>query len=203
MSDVDLIPPENFLQELADTMVLAGCPPEELLICGGTALALLRFNARPSYDVDVLGLWDPNTGFIPRDAFSPAFTACVREVASAHPELRDLDEKWVNLGPRRIALLGLPAGFEQQLTTRAYGPALTLHILGRLDLIALKLYAAADRFGRRQEVHLTDLRHLKPTFEELDHGVEWIRGLPGFHELSVELRVAVERLGYDDLAQYI
>jgi len=78
-----------------------------------------------------------------------------------------------------------------------------LHLLGREDLLALKLYAAADDLDRRHEVHLQDARSLLPTFDELDAAVDWVRTMPDFEAKRFGLRNVIERLGYDDLAQYI
>ena len=43
-----------------------------------------------------------------------------------------------------------------------FGSRLTIHLLGRIDLLALKLYAAADDFGPRQDVHDQDIKALAP-----------------------------------------
>jgi hypothetical protein len=106
----------------------------------------------------------------------------------------------LNLGPKKRAEFGLPTGFEQRLKILKFGKSLTLHLLGRADLLPLKLYAASDEFGRRQEVHFQDLKVLTPTFDELDHGIEWMRALPDFRTKRTELQTVLERLGYDDLA---
>jgi hypothetical protein len=80
---------------------------------------------------------------------------------------------------------------------------LTLQLLDRVDLIALKLYAAADRFSSRQEIHFSDLKLLKPTFEELDRSLDWVKTLKDVDEKRPELQHVLERLGFDDLAGYV
>ena len=98
---------------------------------------------------------------------------------------------------------GLPDGFADRLSMLRIGNRLTLHLLGRQDLMALKLYAAADEHGPRQEIHFADLKGLAPTFEELDWAVEWLRTLRDFQEKRPTVKYVIERLGYEDLAYYV
>ena len=139
------------------------------------------------------------------DKFPENVRTCIGRVAANHPELNGFEENWVNLGPSHLAKHGLPKGYETRLFSMKFGKAelLTLHLLGRTDLIALKLYAAADRFGVRQEIHFEDLRILKGTFGELDKALDWVRTMPDFEEKRPEIQLVLERLGYDDLAQYV
>ena len=70
-------------------------------------------------------------------------------------------------------------------------------------MLALKLYAAADDMGRRQEVHYDDLKKLVPTFDELDFAVEWIRTRQDFDTKSIGVKDVLRRLGHEDLAYYV
>jgi hypothetical protein len=97
----------------------------------------------------------------------------------------------------------LPKGYATRLKSAKFGKTLTLRLLDRTDLIPLKLYAASDRFSRRQEIHFDDLRLLKATFEELDKALDWVRTLPDFEEKRPEIQSVLERLGHDDLAGYL
>jgi hypothetical protein len=202
-----MIPPEtleSLLTELADWLDFEGHGPIELLVCGGVAMALQNLNRRPTRDVDVLGEWrGGNIEVI--DDFSDTVKACIRRVADNHPELERLDGDWVNLGPKHLAKAGLPQGYESRLWSLKFGKAglLTLHLLDRSDLIPLKLYAAADRFSHRQEIHFDDLRLLKGSFDELDRAIDWVRALGDFEEKRPEIQAVLERLGYDDLAGYV
>lgn len=192
------------LDELAHWLEFEDCEPVEMVVCGGMALALQRLSVRPTRDLDVLGRWNGATREIELMEDLPAeVKKCVKRVADGHPELSGLDEKWVNPGPGRLAALGLPAGFEQRMTAIKFGRTLTLHVLSRRDLVALKLYAAADYTGARQEIHYQDLRSLNPDFNELDEAVTWIRTLPDFEQVHMELKEIVRRLGHDDLAYCI
>ena len=78
-----------------------------------------------------------------------------------------------------------------------------MYLLGRQDLLALKLYAAADDLRWRQEIHVADLTALSPTYEELDQALEWVRSLRDFEVKRLVVKYVIERLGYDDLAYYV
>ena len=114
-----------------------------------------------------------------------------------------MGKKWINLDPRALAKAGLPRGWAERLHVLRVGNKLTLRLLGRLDLIALKLYAASDDRGPRQEIHMGDLKALAPVFGELDFAVEWVRTLRDFEEKRLTVKYVVERLGHEDLAYYV
>ena len=195
---------KGLLDELAQWMEFEDCEPVEWVVCGGVALALQGLQSRTTRDVDVLGNWNPQSMVIAYvEEFPDEVKACIRKVTDNHPELAGLNERWINLGPSRLTKFGLPSGFEHRMTAVRFREKLTLHLLSRDDLLPLKLYAAADEFGPRQDVHQQDLKALKPTFDELDRAVEWVRTLPDFEEKRTELKDVVRRLGYEDLAYYI
>ncbi len=129
--------------------------------------------------------------------------ACIKRVVDNHPELTGMGPNWINLGPRALVQAGLPEGLADRLHVLPIGNRLTLHLLGRQDLMALKLYAAADEHGPRQEIHLADLKGLAPTFEELDWAVDWLRTLRDFEEKRPAVKHVIERLGYEGLAYYV
>ena len=195
---------KGLLDELAQWMEFEDCEPVEWVVCGGVALTLQGLLSRTTRDVDVLGNWDAQgmkIAFV--DQFPDDIKACIRKVTGNHPELDGLDEEWVNLGASQLTKFGLPSGFEGRLTPVRFRERLTLQLLSRNDLLALKLYAAADELGHRQDVHQQDLMGLNPTFDELDKAVDWIRTLPDFEEMRLKLKEAVGRLGHEDLAYYI
>jgi hypothetical protein len=194
----------GLLKELAEWMEFEGVAPLELLVCGGVAMALQDLSDRTTKDVDVLGQWNSTLLEVTclKD-FPEGVKSCLRRVAASHPELSGFGEKWVNLGPAHLAEQGLPDGYAGRLKSMRFGERLTLHLLGRIDLIPLKLYAASDRFSFRQEIHFDDLKLLKPTFDELDKALEWVRTLDDFEEKRPEIQSVLERLGYGDLAEYV
>jgi hypothetical protein len=80
-------------------------------------------------------------------ARSPVSTRCLRLAQAAIDVARayGLADDWLNLGPASLLDGPLPAGFAERLSQVAFG-ALRLWIAGREDLVALKLWAAADRW---------------------------------------------------------
>lgn len=85
----------------------------------------------------------------------------------------DLEDDWLNPGPAGLVDLGLPDGFEERATVRIYG-TLTIRLAAVEDLIAFKLYAAADHWPD-QSRHLADLRRLGPTPDALVATARWCR----------------------------
>jgi len=195
----------RLLQELNRWMELEDCEPADWVVCGGAALGLQKLQSREkTRDVDVLGCWDGRMlNVVSIDSFPGPLVACIDRVVANHPELVGLRRNWVNLGARALAKAGLPDGFAERLRELRIGKKLTLRLLGRLDLLALKLYAAADERGRRQEIHFGDLKALQPAYEELDWAVAWIRTLRDFDEKRIALKDVIQELGYEDLAYYV
>jgi len=194
----------RLLQELDQWMELEDCQPVDWVVCGGAALGLQKLQDRPTRDVDVLGRWDEAVlNVVGIEVFPKELLACINRVVANHPELAGLGQNWVNLGPRALAQAGLPEGFASRLRELRVGKRLTLHVLGRKDLLALKLYAAADEHGPRQEIHFADLKGLAPTYDELDWAVDWIRTLRDFEEKRSAAKHVIERSGYEDLAYYV
>ncbi len=194
----------RLLEELDQWMELEDCSPIDWVVCGGAALGLQRFQDRPTRDVDVLGRWDAAVLDVASiETFPENVAACIKRVAANHPELAGLGQNWINLGPRALLQDGLPWGFASRLRELRVGNRLTLRLLGRQDLVALKLYAAADDRGPRQEVHFADLKGLAPTFGELDQAIEWVRTRRDFEEKRPVVKEVIERLGYEDLAYYV
>lgn len=194
----------RLLEELDHLMEIEDCLAVDWLVCGGAAMGLQELQDRPTQDVDVLGCWDSEVLTLASiERFPDQLAACISRVAKGHPELAGMRHNWVNLGPKALVQEGLPKGYASRLRELRVGNKLTLHLMGRLDLIALKLYAASDDFAPRQEVHIGDLRTLAPTFEELDFAVEWVRTLRDFEEKRLAVKHVLERLGYEDLAYYV
>ena len=195
---------ESLLHELADWLEFDDCEPVEWVVCGGVALAFQGLRLRTTRDVDVLGDWKAADMVIACiEDFPSKVKTCIQRVTENHPELWGLGTNWINLVPRRLAAHGLPKGFAQRMASVQFGKRLTIHLLGRSDLLALKLYAAADDLGPRQEIHYQDIKAMNPKFDELDEAVDWVRTLPDFEEKRMELKEVVRRLDYDDLAYYI
>lgn len=140
-----------------------------ILVAGGSSLLILGFIDRPTADVDVVGLVVEDH-YVKAETIPEPLAEAARDVGAA----LGLGDRWLNNGPASLFDFGLPAGFERRVTVRTYG-SLEVHLPGRTDLIAFKLYAAVDQWGNRVNKHLTDLAALEPTAAELLDAARWTR----------------------------
>jgi hypothetical protein len=130
---------------------------------------LLGLIERPTADLDVIGLANGDR-YVKAESIPPSLADAVRDVGAA----LGLSETWLNNGPASPFDFGLPDGFERRVSIHRYG-SLEVHVAGRFDLICFKLYAAVDHSGERVSKHLTDLRALDPSAEELLTAAVWTR----------------------------
>lgn len=164
-----------------------------IVVIGGAALQLLGVVQRTTRDVDVVALGDPPSANRPSlsdpgdELPDPLLRA--REIVA---EDFGLDSDWLNLGPALQWKQGLPPGFEGRVRWRRYH-SLTVGIADRRDLIAFKLYAAADSAGP-SSVHFQDLIALKPSTEEIDWAAGWVRTQDIAPEFRAVLTQAVDHV---------
>jgi hypothetical protein len=191
---------ETALKLLGARLDLAQAPAIGLVVCGGSALIALGLIKRTTRDVDVLALMSSSGDLISPDPLPSYLLNTAKEVA------RDLGlaADWLNNGPSRdaggIFQLGLPEGIASRLHSRSYGDRLTVHFIGRLDQIHLKLYAAVDS---GEGTHLDDLLSLKPDDVELETAARWAMThdvSPGFRMI---LKDMLRQFGYEDVADRI
>lgn len=169
-----------------------GTGPVSLLICGGSALNISGLLARATADVDVLG----GTGEHGELREMPDWIfACAEEVAG---EL-GLEAGWLNDAAASVSAVGLPAGILSRATRRSCGRLMEIAIASRMDLIALKCFAALDpKVGRK---HLGDLVDLNPTHEEMSFAGDWLLNRQTSPEFRDMVRRLCEVLGHSDLAK--
>lgn len=98
----------------------------------------------------------------------------------------------MNPGPTDLLDLGLPHGFASRTEREEFG-GLVVHLAGRLDLIATKLYAAVDRGPGSK--HVADLRALDADDGELRFGARWARTHDPSDGFATELLQALRHLG--------
>jgi hypothetical protein len=195
MGDLDRSSLNAALRAMGDVLGARGYA-FDLVVVGGAALLLRGVVSRPTKDGDVVGERRPDGSIARLDALPPALAEAAIDVARAY----GLADDWLNLGPASLLDGPLPYGFAERLSPVAFG-ALRLWIAGREDLVALKLWAAADRWpapGR----HLADLQALAPTAGELRTAADWTRlrdPSPGYRKLlaAVLVRLGVERADDD------
>jgi hypothetical protein len=130
----------------------------DAVVIGGTALVLLEVVSRQTRDCDIL---DPQ---IPADVADAAREFALDVRNGGEP----LDDEWLNNGPSSLADV-LPEGWNARVLQVFTGKALTLHSLGRTDLLMSKLFALCDR-----GIDLKDCVALSPTAEELDTILPWL-----------------------------
>jgi len=142
------------------------------VVVGGASLNLLGMIERATHDVDVIARASGVDGLGPADLhpgqpLPEALSRAVRKVARDYA----LREDWLNAEVSSQWSQGLPPTLPQDIEWRRFG-ALDVGLVGRRTLIALKLFAAADRGSR--SVQLQDLRELTPTEDELKEAEEWV-----------------------------
>ena len=131
----------------------------EAIVIGGAALSLLGVVTRETQDCDVL---DPN---IPA-SIEKAAREFSYEITKRGGELK---ETWLNNGPESLKDV-LPKDWQLRLEKLYFGKALSLHTLGRSDLLKSKLFAYCDR-----GTDLNDCIALRPTQQELTDAIEWVK----------------------------
>jgi hypothetical protein len=152
------------LLEAAETRV-------SIVVIGGAALQLLGIIDRATRDVDIVALTDVPGRLSklekPPKPLPLALASAISQVA------RDfgLPENWMNGGPANQWDIGLPPGFADRVHWRTYR-GLDVGIADRLDLIFLKLEAAADQPSSDSR-HFRDLIALDCTDQELAMALEW------------------------------
>lgn len=155
---------EELLSALGEQLAEAG-ETYDLIVIGGSALLALGFVSRVTRDIDVVAI-RADSGLTPADPLPEGLDVARQRVA------RDfgIPADWLNGEPTGMLRDGLPDGFAERLTTRTYGPALTVRFASRLDQIHFKFFALLDR-GPGKHEH--DLKALQPTPDELVDAARW------------------------------
>lgn len=185
---------EDALTLLGDRLRLAGLPPQEVIICGGTSLMARGFISRTTKDVDILARRSPGTEFVSARELPKEFLEAADRVAID----LGLPANWINSGPVDLFEMGMPRGFDARLLSKSYGH-LTAWYIGRIDQIHLKLYAAVDRSPGPSR-HLQDLLALDPIPEELLDAARWAMThdvSPGFRDL---VKALLKEINHDAVA---
>ena len=180
--DINSVKLEQALEVLGDLLADRGHYYEVVAI-GGGGLLLLGQIERPTKDLDLIAL-------VKEDQLVSATPLPVGLLQAAEDVGRalDLGEGWLNIGPASLLETGLPDGFQQRMQTRHYG-GLTIHLAGRFDQICFKLYAAVDQGPGSK--HFADLKHLKPSREELQAARCWCVTQDTSEPFSIELNHAL------------
>jgi len=167
-----------------------------IVVCGGTALAVLQLIPRTTRDVDVLA-WARDSGETLLLERISGFPGWLTESAEAVARDFDLPAGWFNAGPTSQMDPGLPSGFVQRLVRRDYGPQLTVSFVGRLDQIHFKLFAAVDR----NDYHTQDLLALRPGEAEMADAAAWVVTQDVSDSFRMVLKDFLGRIGHAAVAE--
>ncbi len=190
---------EAALGELGRQMALHDAGHMAVLCCGAAALCALDVLSRSTLDVDAIGAVNSEGLLVPMRVFSPETAAAVAATAQKF----GLTDHWFNLEASAILDRGLPEGAVRRSGdhVKTFGPCLTVRFLDRLDLIALKMFAALDPAkGRR---HVEDLVAINPSREEVRHGLRWMSTWTASPQFKAALHNLAEAFDCGDVAREI
>lgn len=138
-------------------------------IVGGSALLLQGLRDRPTQDVDVVAVSQDGAAPTSQVELPKALLDAAADVATT---LGLNAPDWLNAGC--VAIIGdrMPEGFLPRAQVRVFHDGLVVSVLGRMDLVRLKLYAASDEGPGSW--HVDDLRAMRATTEEIANAQEWI-----------------------------
>jgi hypothetical protein len=160
------------LETLGILLGMRGSSAHIVVIGGGNLIYAGLVSRTTTRDLDIVGAIEDGR-VVKFRPLPVAFVGAARDVAQQF----GLPADWINLGPDSLLDKGLPDGFTSRLETERYG-ALVVSFAGRLDLIALKVYAAANPSPRDPDSgrHLQDLDDLQPSADELAFARAWMAG---------------------------
>ena len=193
---------DGALRRLGSRLLYEYTDPIALAICGGSALNVLNVAQRTTRDVDVLAIVEETeSGIVLRP--DKALPDDFREVVSWVATDLQLDEDWLNMGPKDVLeVYGAPKGMTDRWEEREYGPSLKAFFISRLDQVHFKLLAAMDPKARAR--HLEDLtERIKPSEEEVSAAVEWLLDRKTSPQFRGRMRLVVGALGYDNICNDI
>jgi Nucleotidyltransferase of unknown function (DUF6036) len=150
----------------------------EAVVIGGAALGLLGVVSRQTRDCDIL---------------HPQLPVGIKKAAVEFAKFRCsegdfLADDWLNNGPALLADV-LPSGWKDRLQIAYEGDAITLHCLGRMDLLRSKLFALCDR-----GIDLQDCVALAPTNNELGEIEPWLTDQDTNSDWPAHARATLEDL---------
>lgn len=186
---------ESALLELGRQLALRDADHVTVLCCGAAALCALGILSRRTLDVDAIGLVGQKGEIVAIEKFSPEMLEAIAATGRKMQLLPD----WFNPAATTVLARGLPVGCLERsaLHSKVFGPCLTVRFMDRIDLIALKMYAALDpQEGKR---HAEDLREVQPTMAELRHGVQWMSAWPSSQAFKKALHRLLEAFDAVDL----
>ncbi len=189
---------EKVLTALGEQLDAANASIPALVVCGGSALNVLKLVRRTTKDVDIVAFAEENSEGKARLRRAEPFPSGLIEASKKVARDFNLPERWLNPGPTSVVDFGLPEGLMGRVETKRFGKTLRIHFLSRYDQICFKLYATVDQgMGK----HYNDLLALEPTGKELEEAARWSMT----HDVSETYKKLVKdmlsKMGYDDVAE--
>lgn len=189
------------LELLSELLTMMEMPSIGMVVCGGASLCLTGLYSRTTQDVDILALYDEEENKLLSPAPLPEKLILASSMVAKE---MDLPDGWLNNGPSSdeggLFQMGLPEGISTRLIKHQYGDCLRVYFISRFDQIHLKLYAAIDQ---PNSYHTTDLKHLKPTSDELESAIRWAMTHDTSEGFKIVARDFIRYLGFDDVANRI
>ena len=106
---------------------------------------------------------------------------------------------WLDNRPASHFKLGLPEAFQARLMPKIIGVKRTTHYISCYDQIFFKTYASADGGG----YHVSDLRALNPTEDELLAAAQWCMKQDVSKAFSLILKDMFRQLGWENVSARI
>ena len=194
MKPIDISKLNEALQLLNEQLVLTDAPATEIVVCGGSALIATGLVPRTTQDVDIVALMKAEVL-----VDSEPLPEYLIEAADRVGKVLNFPADWLNNGPASQFQMGLPQGFQERLTTVIVGKKLTVHYIGRYDQIFFKTFASADRGG----YHVSDLKALNPTEEELIAAAKWCMTQDTSEAFQMILKDMFNQLGWQNVSAQI
>ncbi|TMM19772.1 MAG: hypothetical protein E6F96_01840 [Actinobacteria bacterium] len=142
-ADIDADAVDTLLSALSQQL-LARDERYSIIVIGGSGLLVLGVIARTTRDIDVVALVRDGSIVSP-NPLPEGLLAATRLVAADF----GLSEDWLNTGPASLLDFGLPDGFLERATQRAYGQALEVLFASREDQILCRRRPRRRQASRR------------------------------------------------------
>ena len=187
------------LELLAQKLDLAKIEPIGIFICGGSAMIIENYIDRATKDVDVLAI---ETNSEKKKSIKSAEPLPQDFLKMAKETANDLGllETWINSGPASLKPKDFPDGCVNRVHKHILSKTLTVYFLDRIDLIYLKVYAAADTGPGK---HTNDLLSLKPTNKEIEKAAKWTLKQDVSEHFKFVLKDMLKKLGYEQVSERI
>jgi hypothetical protein len=194
MKPLDISKLNEALMLINEHLILDDAPATEIVVYGGSALIATGLVPRTTQDVDIVALMKAEVL-----VDSEPLPEYLIEAADRVGKVLNLPVDWLNNGPASQFQMGLPQGFQERLTTVIVGKKLTVHYIGRYDQIFFKTFASADRGG----YHVSDLKALNPTEEELIAAAKWCMTQDTSEAFRMILKDMFKQLGWQNVSEQI